>query len=79
MVQPIKITNSLGEEELFSERKVLRSLKRTGVSSLIAKIESMLEERKKYYSIANYEIQCGHNIGLTVDKIIKIVQSESWK
>lgn len=36
MSQPIKVINSLGEEELFSERKVLRSLKKAGANSAIA-------------------------------------------
>jgi DeoR/GlpR family transcriptional regulator of sugar metabolism len=38
MLQQIKVIDSLGNEENFSERKVLRSLKKTGASSKVAQL-----------------------------------------
>ena len=66
MSQQIRVINSLGQEELFSERKVLRSLKRSGATGQIA--TKILEQiRSQLYQ------------GINTSEIFKIVRQELAK
>lgn len=46
---------------------------------LKSKVAKLLEEREKYYSIADYRVMSEENVGATVDKIVKIIENENWK